>query len=283
MNYRSVFESALALPVLVFLTVQQDRRCATLVAFTSFSYCILYLILRPTGIGQLNPPHEQDTKAGQRIQQSSSSFGDSDSAEWRSRILSTVNATVLTFGSLLCFAEWPYDPVPEGWTNPNRIWSNPVTFASLFVGFLQWDICWIIWHRHQHNDNSAALHHIIFIGVTHYVLWGVYFKKPYAWLSFTELSTPFLNARWYYAASGQKESNGYFYSSLAFAFTFLLTRVVGYSLGLLDLWLNYNEWKVAGGLHGVAVGLILAYLLNLFWSIKIINAVQRVLKKKKSG
>ena len=81
----------------------------------------------------------------------------------------------------------------------------------------------------------------------------------------------------------RSESNGYFYSSLAFAFTFLLTRVVGYSLGLLDLWLNYNEWKVAGGLHGVAVGLILAYLLNLFWSIKIINAVQRVLKKKKSG
>lgn len=126
---------------------------------------------------------------------------------------------------------------------------------------------------------SAVFHHLLFIAVTHYVLSGTYFKKPFAWLSFTELSTPFLNIRWFYAASNMKEGRGYFLSSLLFASTFLLTRVLGYGLGMLDLIWSYGEWKSNRGLHFVAVGLGLGYALNLFWSVKVIQALQRAFKR----
>jgi hypothetical protein len=208
----------------------------------------------------------------------SSPKSNTTSAESISRILSTINAIILSFGSLLCFTEWPYDPMEEGWTGTHGKPSYPATYAALFLGYLQFDLLWLISHRKEYNDPSAAIHHTLFILMTHYVLSGVYFKKAFAWLSFTELSTPFLNARLYYATSGQKDSAGYMYASLLFAFSFILTRVLGYGLGLMDVWMNYDVWKSVGGLYGVAIGLLLGYLLNLFWAIKIIKAAQRVIE-----
>lgn len=198
--------------------------------------------------------------------------------------MGSVNALLLIFGSLLCFLEWPYNPVVEGWTGPGRVWSHPVTFASLFVGFLQWDLCWLIWHRKSttNNDPSAMIHHVIFIAVTHYVLFGYFFKRPFAWLSLAELSTPFLNVRWFLAVSDRKDGMSYLLASLGFAVTFLATRVVGFTLGLYDLWQSYNLWKDSGtGLYGVVLGLHLAYILNLFWSTKVVSALQRAIRKKK--
>lgn len=126
---------------------------------------------------------------------------------------------------------------------------------------------------------SAAIHHTLFIAVTHYVLFGCFFKKPFAWLSLTELSTPFLNARWFYAAAKMKEGREYFLSSLLFAVTFLATRVLGYTLGIVDMIMSYSHWQSVRGLHATAFGLALGYLLNLFWSVKVVQALQRAMKR----
>ena len=37
---------------------------------------------------------------------------------------------------------------------------------------------------------------VLFIGMTHSVLLGWIFKRPFAWLALAELSTVFLNGRW---------------------------------------------------------------------------------------
>lgn len=155
-----------------------------------------------------------------------------------------------------------------------------MTFASLFVGYLQWDLCWIVAHLWCYGDLSALVHHAMFIGITHYVLWGWYFKQPYAWLSFTELSTPFLNFRWFLAVTNRRGSL-YTSASLAFALTFLATRVLGYGLGILDLWRSYHIWQPAQwGLYVVIGGVHAGYALNLFWSTAVINGLARALKDK---
>ena len=94
---------------------------------------------------------------------------------------------ILIVGSALCFSEWPSYLGNEAFISEGHLWSHPVTFASLFVGYLQWDLCWCLWHLHLTRDYASVVHHILFIAITHYVLWGWYFKKPFAWLSFTEL------------------------------------------------------------------------------------------------
>ena len=250
---------------LLYLTLQQERRCQHLVLGATASYALLYLILRSSHL----------------LQPAKGSLSYANETEWRSRILATVNAIVLIGGSALCFLEWPYRPPSEGWIGqPDHIWSHPCLFASLFVGYLHWDLIWLVWHRREQTDFSAVIHHVLFISVTHYVLSGTFFKRPFAWLSFTELSTPFLNVRWFYAARNMKEGRGYFLSSFWFAITFLLTRVCGYGLGMLDILLSYSEWTENRGLHLVAVGLGMGYALNLFWSVKVIHALKRALFKR---
>ena len=108
------------------------------------------------------------------------------------------------------------------------------------------------------------------------MLYGWYFKVPYAWLSFAELSTPFLNGRWFLAVTGRKAGALYVGVSLLFALTFLATRVVGYGLGLHNLWQNYHLWKSANtGLYWVIGGVHAGFALNLFWSKSVIAALVR--------
>jgi len=249
-----------------WLTAHQDPQCASIIAATTACYAIGYFVLRSTNA----------------LQPAKGTLRSADEAEWRSRILGTVNAVALTVGSVACFLEWPYDPPTEGWNGD--IWSHPGTFASLFVGYLQWDLLWLLWHSRDHYDPSSIVHHTLFLAITHYVLSGTYFKRPFAWLSFTELSTPFLNARWCLAAAGQKTGKAYFLASLGFAVTFLATRVVGYTIGLIDMWLSADMWRSRKsglvGLDLVAFGLHAAFCLNLFWSIKVVSAVKRSLGRR---
>ena len=114
-----LFASACAAVGLAALTMQQEVECIRIVAATTASHAALYTFLRATGL----------------FQPAAGTISPAEMAEWRGRICSTVNAAILIYGSLKCFAEWPYQPPVEGWIS-NHLWSNPVTFASIFVGYL---------------------------------------------------------------------------------------------------------------------------------------------------
>ena len=62
-------------------------------------------------------------------------------AEWRSRIGSTINAVLLTVGSLRCFSEWPY-PGTEGWSS----WESH-----------EWDEVWVQIRREREGEAWEAV------------------------------------------------------------------------------------------------------------------------------
>ena len=244
--------------VLGYVTTLQEPKCARLITATSAFYACFYALMRATGL----------------LQPAAGTIKPAEFAEWRSRVGSTLSAIVLIIGALLCFSEWPY-PAAEGWIS-DHLWSHPVTFASMFVGYLQFDLCWVLYHQRATPDPASAIHHSLFIAITHYVLWGWYFKQPYAWLSFAELSTPFLNLRWFLAVADMKSGKAYLLASWAFALTFLVTRVGGYAWGIFDIWRSYHLWKVAKpGLYAVVAGCHAGFALNLFWSQAVIGALLR--------
>ena len=109
-----------------------------------------------------------------------------------------------------------------------------------------------------------------------FVLYGWCFKVPFAWLALTELSTPFLNARWFLAVLERKEESLYFYASLAFALSFLATRTVGYSLGMVHLWMQRALWLPASrGLYWTVAGCHAGWALNLYWTLPVASALLR--------
>ncbi len=140
---------------------------------------------------------------------------------------------------------------------------------------------WLLNHREKNFDVAALIHHILYIPITHYVLWGRFFCRPFAWLSMGELSTPFLHLRWFYLSLGLKGSKEYFRYSILFALSFLLTRVLGYFLGLVDLWFSREAWiTLPFGIYLVTLGVHFGFALNLFWAKKVMNALVKHTKTK---
>ena len=50
--------------------------------------------------------------------------------------------------------------------------------SSLDSRYLQWDLCWVIYHHHAAHDWGSIVHHGMYTAMTHYVLHGWFFKKP---------------------------------------------------------------------------------------------------------
>ena len=253
--------AALAACALGLVTSIQEPAVARIIGGTSAAYAVWYALLRATGW----------------LQPAAGSISPAEMAEWRERLSSTINAIIITVGSVLCFCEWPYAGV-EGWISAH-LWSHPVTFASIFVGYLQYDLCWVLYHQRATPDVASIVHHSLFIAITHYVLYAWYFKQPYAWLSLAELSTPFLNGRWFLAVSDRKSGRAYSATSFAFAITFLVTRVLGYGWGIMDMWRCYAKWKGAHwGAYAVVAGCHAGFVLNVFWARGVVAALVRAVK-----
>jgi len=246
----------------------QEPRCSAIVLASSAVYCAAYRLCMATG--WLQPP------AG--------TMSEEDRAEWVDRILSQANAFLLVVGSACCFSEWPYYAGREAYVAEPVMasWSHPCSFASLMLGYFHFDLGWIMSSPSRLKAYKAHIvHHLVFIFVGQYVLFGWYFKKPFAWLSAAELSTLPLNIRWFLAVRGDK-GRLYDLSSLVFALSFLVTRVLGYGLGLVDLWLAYPLWVSADwGLYAVIGGLHVGYALNLFWSHAVVSKLVAFAKPKK--
>jgi uncharacterized membrane protein YwzB len=212
-------------------------------------------------------------------------------AEWRSRIIGTLHAIIISIGSLYCFNEWiHFAPL----ANPMHAWHVPsddlplpkdyivVPLASFFLGYLQYDMLWMILHKEKNFDVGMMVHHSLFIAITHYVLQGYFLVKPFAWLGLCEVSTPFLHLRWFYAVLGKKENKLYFVWSTLFMMTFVGVRVAGYGMGLNDLWSNYGYWKdLPYGFYAVIGGLHIGYLLNIFWGGFVLLSFVKNLKRRK--
>lgn len=81
---------------------------------------------------------------------------------------------------------------------------------------------------------------------------------------------------------GQKENKWYFVGSTWFMVTFVGARIVGYGLGLWDLWRNFGYWeKLPYGLYAVIGGLHVGYLLNIFWGVFVVLSFVKNLKRRR--
>lgn len=262
------FEIIATVGVYAYLVNLQIPKIAFIITSSTLLFTGLYGVLRQTRF--LHPANKVEPHI---------------EAEWRSRIIGTVHAIILTIGSALCFLEWRHllDP-SHAWHVPVRSPENeyhPVLFASVFVGYLQYDFLWLIYHRKKNFDAGSMIHHALYIAITHYVLHGYYFVRLFAWLSFCEVSTPFLHLRWFCAVSNKKDSKWYTIWSLLFAATFIFSRVLCYGFGLIDIWYHRSYWlPLPYGLYSVIAGVHLGYVLNLFWAVKVISAAKKQMKKK---
>ena len=178
----------------VALASLQTARTRRTVAISAAAYAVLYVIMRSSTF----------------LQPAAGTISAKEAAEWRARVISTVNAILISYGAAQCYSEWSdFNPASEGWVLASREavqLSSVNLYGAMLIGYLSWDLCWVVWHHHATPDISGAVHHILFLSIAHYNMWGSYVLKAYAWTSAAEVSTPFLNARWFLATLSRKEA-----------------------------------------------------------------------------
>lgn len=103
---------------------------------------------------------------------------------------------------------------------------------------------------------------------------------PFGWLVVGEISTIFLNWRWFLLKSGRRDGDWINVVNGLFAFSFFVTRNVIYTCGMVHLfWTSWEEVKSLPEISGVPLGwfgmtvgcMFLGWALNVVWGWKILN------------
>ena len=151
-----------------------------------------------------------------------------------------------------------------------------------FVGWLTMDLYHVLAHFPALGGWDTVLHHTGFASLA---VTGYGFRVcPYVvgWLLLGEVSSIFLEIRFFLINSGRGDTSLMRLTNFAFATLFFFSRVVVLWLGLADLLFNLRPLLLGAPYHAPAAGvnLICGFvagggLLNAFWMVKIVKMATR--------
>ncbi|CAM9802334.1 unnamed protein product [Lampetra fluviatilis] len=199
--------------------------------------------------------------------------------EWHSRVVSTAHACIV--GPICLYLLWFDDGV-----NADPIWGDPSKVQisiAITAGYLFSDLLVIFAYWRLVGDKLFVLHHAVALSSCYYVLQDGVLAYFANFRQMAELSTPFVNQRWFLEVLGyQKSSRAYVWNGLAMSASFFLARVatmpVYYTRTLS--WLGTEaEARLAWG-HRLAWWLpsITLDLMNIVWMKKIARGCYRGLR-----
>ena len=159
----------------------------------------------------------------------------------------------------------------------------------LFVAYLFYDMIHILHQYPKLGAEDTMAHHMLFAFCS--IINGTYGIMPFqfGWLIVGELSTIFLNWRWFLLKSGRHSGTLLENVNTMFAASFFLCRIGIYTAGIVHLYFfSMSELKSlpseeVSGVPLAALGItcgcmLLGWLLNLYWGSKILKKVTRASK-----
>lgn len=128
-----------------------------------------------------------------------------------------------------------FPPTPPAYENCIR---NIEVSNVIFFSFLVVDIYHVLRAYPKLGGLDVVIHHLVFLCCS--MINGIFGILPFAfcWLIIGELSTIFLNVRWGLIKTGRGDTQAFQVVQYLFALTFFLTRVLFYSAGLFELFLQ---------------------------------------------
>lgn len=165
-------------------------------------------------------------------------------------------------------------------TTPRWMHLQVATTNTIFLSYLLYDLLHVILQYPKLGGIDTILHHVLFAICS--VINGTYgiMAHPFGWLVVGEISTIFLNWRWFLLKSGRRDGDWINVVNGLFAFSFFVTRNVIYTCGMVHLfWTSWEEVKSLPEISGVPLGwfgmtvgcMFLGWALNVVWGWKILN------------
>jgi len=196
------------------------------------------------------------------------SFSPMQRIDWDSRVISTLHA-------LAVFVTCVHEIILNQELSNNRIWCEfcLVRFnCAVVVGYLVADLLIMVAHWSVIGEVFFVTHHCVTIYAYYYVMsygvlpWFANFRL------LAELSTPFVNIRWFLDALDLRQSKHYAINGVCLFVSFFFARIITMPIYYCTLYSvhEYPAFQALGMLRYVAVFVCLILdAINMFWFSKI--------------
>jgi hypothetical protein len=215
--------------------------------------------------------------------------------EWDNRVFSTVHAIFCSMaaGYLLWISDVFRDDMPLGSVVFRSTIFSYFTI-SISTGYFLADLVMIMWvypslggleyvRFLKRIDWGMVLHHFLSIGSVLLANYAAHAHVYILLVLFTEISTPFINIRWYLMTLGLKESKWYLYNGLTLLFVWLFARVLLFIYFFYHIYLHFDQVAqlYEPGFYFLFTAPPGLALMNLFWFYKILIAAIRAVFRNK--
>nr|XP_028588570.1 transmembrane protein 56 isoform X1 [Podarcis muralis]XP_028588571.1 transmembrane protein 56 isoform X1 [Podarcis muralis]XP_028588572.1 transmembrane protein 56 isoform X1 [Podarcis muralis] len=158
-----------------------------------------------------------------RVTSGFSSLDQKKKIEWNSRTVSSFHALLV---GVFCLYILMYDEA----VNADHVWGEPSTVQlnlAITSGYLISDLLLIIFYWNAIGDIYFVIHHLVALYAYYFVLERGLLAYFANFRLLAEISTPFVNQRWFYEVLGySKASKSNIINGLLMTITFFLGRII---------------------------------------------------------
>ncbi|KAL8055779.1 hypothetical protein ABFS82_04G077100 [Erythranthe guttata] len=201
--------------------------------------------------------------------------------EWNNRGFSTFHAIVAASISLyLLLASGLFDDSQdELMINKSSILSD--TILGVSIGYFLSDLAMIFYYYPALGGTEYVIHH----GLSMYsIIQSLLSGQAHIYILmvlFTEITTPFVNLRWYLDVAGLKNSKLYVYNGVALFLGWLVARVILFVFFFYHMFTYFDQVKQVYpmGFYSLLIVPPAMAIMNLFWFWKIARGMIKTLGK----
>jgi hypothetical protein len=155
---------------------------------------------------------------------------------------------------------------------------------SIFMGYILSDLGWILWYSNEWpGRNPMILHHVLALITCMDLSVQKLGQGLTLGILLMEVTTPFMNGRWFLSQMGMKDTQLYLINGLIMVQAWAVFRIgLGAYLGIW-MWRMrdqiteapwFTKWVSLWGSY------VLMYSLQWFWFVKLVQGAKKVLSKK---
>ncbi|KAE9596102.1 hypothetical protein Lal_00031215 [Lupinus albus] len=206
--------------------------------------------------------------------------------EWNNRGFSTIHALLVSCTSfyLLVISDlFSEDSHEDPVVNRSSTLSN--TVFGISIGYFVTDLAMIFWYFPALGGLQYVLHHGLSMFSIILSLLSGEVQIYVLMILFSEMTTPFVNLRWYLDAAGLKSCKLYIVNGIAMFFGWLVARILLFIYFFYHMWTHFDEVKEVLPLSFytlLVVPPVLA-MMNIIWFWKIVKGVVKTLTKARDN
>ncbi|KAJ6859577.1 transmembrane protein 56-B [Populus alba x Populus x berolinensis] len=211
---------------------------------------------------------------------------DAQKVEWNNRGFSTFHALFVASASLyllLLSGLFYEDSRDELVVNRTSTLSNSTLGIS--IGYFLSDLAMILFHFPALGGMEYLLHHgLSMLSIILALLSGqaqIYILM----VLFSEITTPFVNLRWYLDVAGQKSSKLYLWNGVLLFMGWLVARILMFIFFFRHMFIHFDQVKQIFPLGFYSILVIPGTLavMNVLWFWKIVKGLMKTLSKARHG